>query len=161
LVVALAQSTDNEAKLIGAVKFTNINGTNRYYLSRAMEQLKHASQGDWILVQAFDKHPNYECLHNVHAAAQCRQGSSRSRSPFIPPLDLIAHNSGFIEDSKVVVFYSNDLLETPPEPILASSDDRAINYVHGLATIYVGLVVKSSTDLIFWYQLLQLRTISS
>jgi hypothetical protein len=137
LAVALSQFTDSEAKLIETVKFTNIDASNRYYVSKAMDQLKDAPCGDWVLVQAFDKHPNYACLCNAHVATQRRQDSSVSRSPFIPPLDQIASNSGFMvfKDSKVVVFYSNDLLETPPEPILTSSDDRAIKSIHGLAKI--------------------------
>ncbi len=34
-----------------------------------------------------------------------------------------------------MVFYSNDLLETPPEAVLHGSDDRAVQCMHGLSTI--------------------------
>jgi hypothetical protein len=99
------------------------------------------------LVQAYDKHPDYERLRNQHAAQQCRLSS---RSPFIPPLDQVANNSGFIifKDSKVVVFYSNDLFETPPEAVLHGSDERAVNCVHGLSTIsrWTGTEVLHRTD---------------
>jgi hypothetical protein len=47
-----------------------------------------------------------------------------------------------------VVFYSNDLLETPPEAILHGSDDRAIQCVHGLSMIsrWTGNEVLHRTD---------------
>ncbi len=49
----------------------------------------------------------------------------------------MANNSGFIifKGSKIVVYYSNDLLETPPEAVLHGSDDRAVKCVQGLSTI--------------------------
>ncbi len=109
--------------------------------------MKDANRGEWVLVQAYDKHPDYERLRNQHAAQQCRLSS---RSPFIPPLDQVANNSGFIifKDYKVVVFYSNDLFETPPEAVLYGSDERAVNCVHGLSTIsrWTGTEVLHRTD---------------
>ncbi len=36
-------------------------------------------------------------------------------------------------DSKIVVLYSNGLLENPPEPILQSLDERANKCIHGPA----------------------------
>ncbi len=109
--------------------------------------MKNANRGEWVLVQAYNKHPEYERLRNQHTAQQRRLNS---RSPFIPPLDHVADNSRFIifKDSKVVVFYSNDLLETPPEGVLHASDDRAVRCVHGLSTIsrWTGNEVLHRTD---------------
>jgi hypothetical protein len=76
----LQKFTDNEAYLIGTLKFTNVDATNRYHLSRAMETLKDAPCGTWCLVQAYNKNPNYERLRNQH-----RQ--QRRSAPFVPPLD--------------------------------------------------------------------------
>ena len=72
----LQKFTDNEAYLIGTLKFTNVDATNRYHLSRAMETLKDAPRGTWCLVQAYNKNPNYERLRNQH-----RQ--QRHSAPFV------------------------------------------------------------------------------
>jgi hypothetical protein len=55
----------------------------------------------------------------------------------VPPLGDAANKAGYIvfKNAKVVVFYTNDLLENPPEPILRGSDERAIKCIHGLAKI--------------------------
>jgi hypothetical protein len=55
----------------------------------------------------------------------------------VPPLDSIAEKAGYIvfKDSKVVIFYSNDLMENPPEPMLPGTDDRAVQCISGLAKI--------------------------
>ena len=121
---------DKDVHLIGTVKFTNVDATNRYYLSQAMERMKDTARGSWCLVQAYHKHPDYERRRNAH-----RQ--SRSRTPFIPPLDNPAEKAGYIvfKDSKLVLFYTNDLFANPPEPITDGSDERAWECVHGLAKI--------------------------
>ena len=62
----LKKITDNEAHLIGTVKFTNIGAINCIYLQKAIEQLKDAPRETWKLVQAFDKSDDVECqcLHH-------------------------------------------------------------------------------------------------
>jgi hypothetical protein len=52
------------------------------------------------------------------------------------------------KDSKVVVFYSNNLFERPLEAVLHGSDDRAVKCVHGLSTIsrWTGTEVLHRTD---------------
>jgi len=135
MVTLLHAFADKESYVIGTVKFTNVDATNRYYLSKGMQMLKDAARGTWCLVQACHKHPDYDKLRNQHTAQRRRSGSA---SPsFIPPLDNKASKCGYIvfKDSKVVVFYTNDLAEDPPEPILMGSDDRAVKCVHGLAKI--------------------------
>lgn len=135
--------SDKEAYLIGTVKFTNVDGTNRYYLSQAMEQMKTAARGCWCLVQAFSKDPNYERLRNQH-----RQ--QRRSGPFVPPLDNPADKAGYIvfKDSKLVLFYTNDLFENPPQPIIMGTDERAWRCVHGLAKIsrWTGTEMLHRTD---------------
>jgi len=134
---ALTKFTDGEARVIGTVKFTNVDGTNRYYLSKAIELMKDQSRGSWALVQAYNKHPNYDQLRSQHASQQRRVRSASDRAAFVPPLDSNADRAGFIvfKDSKVVLFYSNDLCENPEEPILLGTDERAIRCVGGLAKI--------------------------
>jgi hypothetical protein len=145
----LHEFTDGEAYMIGTVKFTNVDATNRYYLAQAIERMKDKPRGNWCLVQAYNKHPDYDQLRNQHTAQQRRQSGS-SRETFIPPLDNPAERAGFIvfKDSKVVIFYTNDLLENPPEPIIDDSDNRAIKCVHGLSKIsrWTGTEVLHRTD---------------
>jgi len=143
LAAKLSQFTDGEAFIIGTVKFPNIDATNRYYVSQAVEKLKNASRGDWLLVQAFNKHPDYDHRRNEHR----RQSN---QTPFVPPLELRSEKAGYIvfKDSKVVIFYTNDLFEMPPEPMLQSTDERAIKCMHGLAMIsrWTGTEVLHWTD---------------
>jgi len=145
----LLQFTDGKAHIIGTVKFTNVDGTNRYYLSRAIETLKDASRGSWAVVQVFNKHRNYDQLRGQHAAQQ-RRVPAKDRTPFVPPLDSVAERTGYIvfKDSKVVLFYSNDLVQTPPEAILLHHDERAVQCVGGLAKIsrWTGSEVLHRTD---------------
>jgi len=125
----LKKFTDGEAHLIGTVKFMNVDATNRYYLSKGMELLKNANRGSWCFVQAFHRHPDYEKLQNQRTTNIHRQGSSSNAATlFIPPLDNPAKNCGYIvfKDSKIVLFYTNDLAEDPPEPVLLGSNKRAI-----------------------------------
>ena len=126
-----------------------MDATNRYHLSKAIESMKDASRGSWCLVQAFNKHPN-ERLRNQHQAQQRRSSGTNQANTFVPPLDDAANKAGYLvfKDSKVVVFYTNDLLENPPEPILQGSDERAVKCVHGLAKIsrWTGTEVLHCTE---------------
>jgi hypothetical protein len=132
---ALNAFTDGESRVIGTVKFTNVDATNRHYLSKAIELMKDASRGTWMLVHAFNKNPEYDRLHNQHSSQQKRLSNNNTRVAFVPPLDSIAEKAGYIvfKDSKVVIFYTNDLMENPPEPMLQGTDDRAVQCVGGLA----------------------------
>jgi hypothetical protein len=62
LAAALGKFTDGEAKIVGTIKFTNLDATNHYRVSQGIEQLKGANRGEWVLVQAYNKHPEYERL---------------------------------------------------------------------------------------------------
>jgi hypothetical protein len=137
LAAVLQKFTDGESRVIGTIKFTNVDGTNRYHLSKAMELMKDAPRGSWRLVQAYHKHPNYEKLQRDHSTQQ-RHLQPAERQPFMPPFDKVADCCGFIvlKDSKLVIFYSSDLNSSQTEPIMDSSDSRAVECVHGLAIMY-------------------------
>jgi hypothetical protein len=137
LAAILQKFTDGESRVIGTIKLTNVGGTNRYHLSKAMELMKDAPRGAWKLVQASHKHPNYEKLQRDHSTQQ-RRLEPKERQPFVPPFDNVADCCGFIvlKDSKLVVFYSSDLNSSPAEPIMDSSDSKAVECVHGLAVMY-------------------------
>lgn len=83
------------------------------------------------MVPAFDFHPDYD-----------KQKSSCKGKEFVPDFSHQSKNSGYIilQDSKICVFYTNDLAQTPmKEPVYSfvkksSSQklDHAIKCVHGL-----------------------------
>ena len=79
-----------------------------------------------------------------------REHVNQQRTPFVPPLDRPAEKYGYIvfKDSKLVLFYTNNLLENPPEPVLLGSDDRALRCIHGLAKLshWTGTEVLNQTD---------------
>ncbi len=136
LAQALKKITDGEARLVGTVKFTNVDATNSFHLKNAIELMKDKPRGSWALVHAYDKVQNYEQLQRAHAAAQ-RRLEKNNRTPFIPPMELTAEKCGyvFLKDSKVVILYTNDLSTTPSSPILHSTDQEAITAVQGLGVI--------------------------
>jgi hypothetical protein len=76
--------------------------------------------------------------------------SSNAANLFIPSLNNPAKNCGYIvfKDSKIVLFYTNDLVEDPPEPVLLGSDERAVKCVHGLAKLshWTGTEVVNRSD---------------
>ena len=134
---ALAKITDGTSRVCGTIKFTNVDSTNRVYVRKGIAQLKNAPRGCWLLVRAYNPHPNLTDLRNKHNSEQKKQSPS-DRVPFSPPTNLISDNAGYIllKDSKVVIFYSNDLAGTATEAILTSSSAEAIALVHGLAKLY-------------------------
>ncbi len=81
---ALNAFTDGESRVIGTVKFTNVDATNRHYLSKAIELMKDASRGTWMLVRAFNKNPEYERLRNKHSSQQRRLSSNNILYPRLP-----------------------------------------------------------------------------
>lgn len=107
--------SDGEIKIIGTVRFNNIDGPNRPYVKQAMEELRSDSvcKGSWRLVQAFDK-------------------ASNNSSP-----PAVASKSGYIvfKDRAIVTFYTNDLAETPTVPVQGSTEE-SIRCVHCLAELH-------------------------
>ena len=47
--------SDGEIKMIGTVKFNNIDGINHPLVKEAIEKIQNCERGSWILVEAFDK----------------------------------------------------------------------------------------------------------
>lgn len=108
---ALKIISDGKIRMIGTVRGNFIGKDNSQNVKRAVERLSNAARGSWELVRAYD-----------------------------PPLTpngtkTVADCAGFIvfKDSKVVVFYSNDLASTPSQDFLTSDDQEAIDCCHGLA----------------------------
>ena len=137
LAQGLKQMTDGEAKIIGTVKFTNIDSTNRRYVAEGVTKLKDCARGSWSVIRAHDKHPDLDKLRRRHDAEQKKKKRKKSRTQFVPPCDLVVENAGYIvwRDTKVVIFYTNDLAGTPSEPILDGGTDEAIALVRGLSPL--------------------------
>ena len=134
LAKELKRMTDNEARMIGIIKFTNVDATNRKFLSEAMLSMKDAERGSWCLVRAYDKVHNLEELRKKHLVTE-RKKKSRDRKQFDPPTELVSENARYIiwKGSKLVIFYTNDLAKTPSQPILPSTSEEAIFCVQGIA----------------------------
>ncbi len=64
--------TDGEARMIGTVRFTNVDATNRFHLKNTIELMKNKPHCSWALVCTYDKVPKNEQLQRAHAAAQRR-----------------------------------------------------------------------------------------
>jgi hypothetical protein len=82
----------------------------------------------------------------IHALQQHSLSSDSGRQAFVPPLDNAADKAGYIvlKDSKVVIFYTNNLLENPTKLTLDGTDDRAVKCVHGLSKLSCWMFHSSS-----------------
>lgn len=80
--------TDNEARLIETVKFTNVNVKNCRLFIKAISRIKNASRGSWCLVRTYDKISDLEKLRMKHVdAAKNKPGNQRTQ--FISPTELV------------------------------------------------------------------------
>ena len=136
----IKQLTNNEIKVIGTVKLNSLDAYNKKNITEAIERMKTALNGDWLLVQCFDSVP----LRNKKAKKIKKEGSSSRKRRKTEKDDKqeeesppIAEKTGYVifKDKKIVVFYCNDLAFTPKKLISGASDLDAIDCVHGLAEL--------------------------
>ena len=99
--------TDGESRIIGTVKYTNIDTTDRVCVSHAMNVMKEAERGEWVLVPTYNNSPTLEDKKEHQRIL--RALPKAQRQPFHYPLDNKAEKVGYIiwKDSKLVVFYCN------------------------------------------------------
>src|SRR5687768_13008180 len=99
-----------------------------------MTMLDKMEQGEWILVQAFDKVGKLKKLQSKHASRQ-KKLPGKAKVPFHHPTTNVS--SGYIlwKDSKTMIFNSNNLVEIPSKPIRKGTSAQAIQCVNGLAEI--------------------------
>jgi hypothetical protein len=114
LAKLLYDCTDGNARVIGTIKITNLKNINRKAMKMAIEELKDAPRGSWILLQVL-----VENKTDKHADP------------------TVMHKTGIIvyKDKRPVSFFSNDMKFTPPERIMVGSDKVAIKCVRGLAPL--------------------------
>ena len=84
LAKCLKSMTDGKARVIGTVKYTNIDATNHFYLTKAIQQLKDADRCSWKLVQAYDKNTEIEKLWRKHSNVMKRINSEPEDSICAP-----------------------------------------------------------------------------
>lgn len=122
--------------MIGTVKSTFIDAVNRIHVYPAIAEMKNACRGSWVLVRAYHKPSNFDNLRRLHQRNQANVPAC-SRIPYQIPSDCIAEKAGFIvfKDSKVVLFYTNDLYQTPTKATLHQDSQEAIQCVNGLAKL--------------------------
>ena len=81
--------TNGEARMIGTVKFTNIDWINQWYVTCGIEALKDKPRGSWVLVQAFDNTKEVEKQKQDHKAAMNKL-PVHERTSFLPPVYQVA-----------------------------------------------------------------------
>jgi hypothetical protein len=121
--------------MVGIVKFTNVDGTNRTY--QAMKELKNDQCGKWKLVWAYDKVANLTKQRQQHKAAQ-KTSQQTKKTPFVPCQELVAERAGYIiwKVSKLVIFYTNDLAAMPTRVFIDGDNNEAITCLHGIAMLF-------------------------
>ena len=122
----LLRLTDGEARLLGTVRMNVVDAVNRPAIKKGIECLQRSERGSWLLVHTLDKPTG--------------RGEEVTR----------AEKTGYIlfKDKKVVVFYTNDLAETPRQDVEGSSE-FTLKCVHGLAPLqrWIGNEAMTRTTL--------------
>ena len=103
--------TNDEIRIIGTVRMNFVDKLNKPNVKKAYEMVEKMVHGSWLLVQCFDSGPDGD--------------------------PQVSTNCGYLvfKDKKVVVFYSNDLADTPREIISGVENDHTVECVHGLSKI--------------------------
>jgi hypothetical protein len=110
--------SDQEIRITGTCRLNVVDKVNKVGVKAAIDLLRDKERGSWALVCAFN-------------------GANVVRA-FNGP-NVLAENCGYVvyKDRKDVVFYSNDLADTPKElVVLGNNDDHAIRCVNGLAKLH-------------------------
>ena len=130
LAEKLLELSDGDIKMTGTCKYSNIDSINRPIILECVELLKDKPRGSWILGRSYSYDRAYDALRK-------RSSDPAIKSYKVVPDRLIQANSGFIffKDAKVVIFYSNDLLNKRRRRISLDSDDGTIETVRGLVDI--------------------------
>jgi len=109
---ALKFVTDGRATLTGTMKYTNMILEDRVRIKEASFRVEAEGRGSWLLVQAFERDDSGELF--------------------------VGKDAGYVVvmDKRPVVFYSNDLGQTPEEGFAGQESNHAMGCVRGNAAIY-------------------------
>ncbi len=127
LAHALKVRTDGEARMIGTVHFSNVDCMNHYYLQKTIDEYEKKPRGFWCLVRTYDEHLDLARLQHQHQARN-RDKNKKDKEAFVPPTDFVSPNCGYsvFKDSKIVIFYTNDLDVIPEHPIMDGSLEATV-----------------------------------
>ncbi len=136
----MKEISNNELKLCGTVRLNFVDEVNKVNVIEGIEMMKKAERGDWVLVPAFNFEQNHEKEKNAFLKEQKKK---KTRRKYEPKMGDQVDNAGFIlfMDSKLCIFYSNDLASTPSQQNVCSrhSDEDAIKHawkcMHGKAPL--------------------------
>ena len=130
LAEKLFQISDGDIKMTGTCKYTNMDAINRPVILECVKQLEDQPRGTWLLGRSYSFSKDYDKNRK-------KSNDEAIRTYRNIPDSMIQSNSGFIffKDAKVVVFYTNDLKETPYARICEGENARAIQAVHGVVDI--------------------------
>ena len=130
--------TRGEVKIIGTIRTNFLDSTNRVNVLKGIAQIKDKARGTWMLIRAYDRpgKKNIDALKKKHKENQ-KELPINEQSVFEPPQKTVSEKAGYVlfMDSKLVIFYSNDLAETPSADFLSDESEDAIYCVNGLAAI--------------------------
>lgn len=129
--------TDGEVRLTGTMRLNFVDSLNKPNVMKAIEMLKDKPRGSWILIAVRESLSSNELkvLKQQHKQQESKK-PRRIQTPFAAPEPRLAENSGYVVfvDSKIVLFYSNDLHETPSEYIMEPNAD-SIRCVNGICKL--------------------------
>ena len=130
LAEKLFQISDGDIKMTGTCKYTNMDAINRPVILECVKKLEDQPRGTWLLGRSYSFSKEYDKNRK-------KSNDEAIRTYKNIPGSMIQSNSGFIffKDAKVVVFYTNDLKETPYARICEGENARAIRAVHGVVDI--------------------------
>jgi hypothetical protein len=113
LAKLLYDCTDGNATLIGTIKMTYLTNVNRKAMKMAIDEMKNATRGSWVLLQVLV------------------EKEDRTEEP------TVMKRAGIIvfKDKRPVSFFTNDLRNTPTKRVMVGTDKEAIKCVRGLATM--------------------------
>ena len=132
LAQTIEKLTSDEIKVIGTIKLSNVDGVNMQRLQNAKKTIEDMPRGSWVLLQCLTvqkNKPTKATKYKKNKTTSTRKEKDKRESLVVAP------NAGYIvyKDSKIVIFYTNDLAQTPSKPILYSTEAEAVTCVHGLA----------------------------
>ena len=130
--------TDGEIRTIGTCRLSFTGIPNRRNLEKGIAILRKMEQGrgSWLLVADYKLHPNHHQMKKKYDS-EIRKIPKDQRQPFVPPVGDIVPNSGFIiyMDKQPVVIHTNDLKSKMTNTFMYSTDELAVELVHGLVPL--------------------------
>jgi hypothetical protein len=136
LAKAVKAFTDGETRMIGTVRENNVAASSKKAVEHSKARVSAGPRGSWELIAIPEIESGYAQRKKEHSNLQ-RTLSKSARTTYPAPKTVFAPHAGFIVfmDKKIVIFYTNDLCETPTKLTMQPTDPGAVECVHGLFPI--------------------------